>query len=142
MESGPVTKPTRLRVRSNSKTDDKEKDKKRPKYKDFNDFIAKHRLKKDDPETADLVRTHTRIGGEEGSGIYSGSYHISDEEYLTFMKLYYRDVVAKGVPEYLTEKQLTGDKLGPIAIDIDLHFALDVTSRLYSKDHIEDLALG
>jgi|Laugresbdmm110sn_2_1035109.scaffolds.fasta_scaffold00198_4 P4 family phage/plasmid primase-like protien len=143
MESGLAVKPARLRVRSNSKTDDKEKEKKKTiKYKDFNDFIAKHRLKKDDPETVDLVRTHTRIGGEEGSGIYSGSYHISDEEYLTFMKLYYRDIVAKGGVEYLTEKQLTGDKIGPIAIDIDLHFALDIKSRLYSKDHIEDLALG
>lgn len=109
------------------------------KYKDFNDFMIKHVIKKDDK--SGKQPTHTRIG-DQSQGIHGGSYHISDDEWHTFMQLYYKQIVEKKTPEYLTEKQLHGSSKSPIAIDIDLHFALDTKSRLYSKEHVEDLING
>jgi P4 family phage/plasmid primase-like protien len=109
------------------------------KYKDLNDFMIKHVIKKEDK--SEKQPTHTRIG-DQSQGIHGGSYHISDDEWPTFMQLYYKQIVEKGVPEYLTEKQLHGSSKSPIAIDIDLHFALDLNTRLYSKEHVEDLING
>ena len=117
---------------------------KKVKYSNFQDFLIKHRIDKKKGAASgsgtDCVKTstHTRIGGDESSGIYGGNYHISDAEYETFMQLYYNEIVRKNTPEYLTEKQLTGGN-GPIAIDLDLHFALDLPERVYTTEHIEDL---
>ena len=63
-------------------------------YRNYQDFISKHHIDKDDKET---FITNTRIGNP------GGKYHISDEEYPTFLDLYYRDIVSKGANEYLTE---------------------------------------
>lgn len=109
------------------------------KYKDLNDFMIKHVIKKEDK--SEKQPTHTRIG-DQSQGIHGGSYHISDDEWPTFMQLYYKQIVEKNAPEYLTEKQLHGSSKSPIAIDIDLHFALDLKTRLYSKEHVEDLING
>jgi P4 family phage/plasmid primase-like protien len=106
------------------------------KYKDFHDFMFKHLIKKEDK--SEVQPTHTRIG-DSSLGIHGGSYHIPEEEYELFMKLYYDHVIIKNTPEDLTEKQLAGSPKSPIAIDIDLHFAYDTKERLYSKEHIEDL---
>lgn len=131
---------------------------KKPKYNNFQDFLIKHSVKK--PKSSDNLAnvainaagaeliepktpTHTRIG-DQANGIYGGSYHIPDDEYLTFMQLYHREVITKNAMEYLTEKQLTGENgiNGPIAIDLDLHFALDLPERVYTHDHLEDLING
>ena len=109
------------------------------KYKDFTDFMIKHVIKKDDK--SGKGPTHTRIG-DKSQGIHSGSYHIPDDEWSSFMQLYYKHVVEKGADEYLTEKQLIESSKSPIAIDIDLHFALETKSRLYTKEHIDDLIGG
>lgn len=116
------------------------------KYTNLQDFLIKHRTNKKNaaatpPGDGTTVPTHTRIG-DEGSGIFGGSYHVGDDEYETFMQLYFGEVVAKGTHEYLTEKQLTEENrqsYGPIAVDLDLHFALEHSERVYSKTHIEDL---
>lgn len=108
------------------------------KYRDLKDFLYKHNVKKTESESATGTITHTRIGGKEnGETIFGGSYNIPDEVFDTFMSLYYQDVVVKGAAEFLTEKQLSN--VGPIAIDIDLHFALDIPNRVYSQEHIEEL---
>jgi hypothetical protein len=104
-------------------------------YRDFKEFMFKHLVKKGDDSKP---ITHTRIGGNEnGEVVYGGSYHIPDEEKDIFMKLYYQHVIVDKNDEFLTEKQIV-DKC-PIAIDIDLHFALDIEERVYSKEHIDDL---
>ena len=81
--------------------------------------------------------THTRIGDDK-SGIHGGAYYIPDDIHDKFMDLYYRDVISKNKPEYLTEKQLMTDS-SPIAVDLDLHFALDLENRVYSQEHLDDL---
>lgn len=81
--------------------------------------------------------THTRIGDEK-SKIYGGSYHIPPEQRSVFWKLYHKEIVAKNKVEYLTEKQNI-DGTSPIAVDLDLHFALDLPERVYSQDHLDDM---
>lgn len=101
-------------------------------YTGFKDFTIKHIRKAGD--SSDI--THTRIG--DGAEIKGGSYHIPDDKLSLFWQYYYRDVVAKGNPEYLTEKQREKD--GPIAVDLDFRFNYDeVTTRQHDKEFIEDL---
>jgi len=114
------------------------KPKKEPKTikaKTLNDFLKNHAIIKSDVAPP-LESTNTRIG-DTSSGIYGGNYHISDEDYPEFLKLYHRDILAKGNAEYLTERQLTAN--GPILVDVDLRFAYDIKTRLYNPDHIHDL---
>lgn len=100
-------------------------------YKDLQDFLSKHAVQKGDNKPI----TNTRIG-EKALNIYGGSYHISDEEYPTFLRMYYDEIVAGKKKEYLTEKQR--DKDGPILSDIDLRYAYEVDERQYTIDHVED----
>ena len=100
----------------------------RPKTKpasNYQDFIGSHWIGKDDPRQS----TNTRITG--------GKYHISDEEYPTFLSHYYKDVVSKNGDEYLTEKQR--DTGGPIAIDFDFRYAYEVTEKQYGDQHIASI---
>jgi len=99
----------------------------------FPDYLSRHIIKKNaDPKP---VITNTRIPGVGAAG--GGSYHITDEEYPTFLKLYYQHVFVQNHPEFLTETQREED--GPILVDIDLRHDYSVTNRQYSKDHILDL---
>jgi P4 family phage/plasmid primase-like protien len=98
------------------------------KYKNYQDFIRQHYVDKDDKTTP---ITNTRIGNP------GGKYHISNLEYTEFLDLYYRDVVSKGLPEFLTEKQL--DRGGPIVVDIDLRYTYETTEKQYKKTHIDDI---
>uniref|UniRef100_A0A6C0JMB7 SF3 helicase domain-containing protein n=1 Tax=viral metagenome TaxID=1070528 RepID=A0A6C0JMB7_9ZZZZ len=104
-------------------------------YRDINDFLSKHYIQKG----SDKPITNTRIGDKD-NGIHGGSYHISDAEYPTFLKLYYRDVILTKKKEYLTEKQLSGN--GPILVDIDFRHDYEVDERQYTKEHVEDLIDG
>ena len=102
------------------------------KYTSFKDFTIKHIRKSGD--TTEI--THTRIG--DNKDIRGGSYHINDDELPTFLQLYYRDIVSKGNPEYITEKQREKD--GPIAVDLDFRYDYDdITTRQHDKELIEDL---
>jgi hypothetical protein len=97
------------------------------------DFIKSHYIDTENP----LPTTNTRIKGEHGeTKMGGGNFHISDEEYPTFLKLYAEKIVATNGLENLTEKQLED---GPILIDIDLKYGLDVKSRLHNEDYIEEL---
>ena len=103
----------------------------------LSDFLFKHLVKTGEASEERPI-TNTRIG-DTPSGIYGGSYHIPDAEYDQFLKILYKSIIEKNGKEYLTEKQL--DANGPIAIDIDLRFKYDVTERIYTKDHINDIIL-
>lgn len=110
------------------------------KYKTLQECLKHYKYtKKTGEEVANNITgpTHTRIG-DESSNIYGGAYCIPDDVYDEFMRLYYQDVVSKNKPEYLTEKQLTNGH-SPIAVDLDLHFSLDLNGRVYTQDHIDDL---
>ena len=97
-------------------------------YKNYQDFIRRHFVDKDDKTTA---ITNTRIGNP------GGKYHIDPSEYDLFLNLYYRDVVSKGIQEFLTEKQM--DTGGPIVVDIDLRYTYETTEKQYKNTHIEDM---
>lgn len=104
-------------------------------FKDLNEFLAKHSSKTEKKE-ANVSPTHTRIP-DQTLNIYGGSYIIPREELKVFMNLYYQNVFVKKKLEYLTEKQL--EKNGPILIDVDLRYSIDVESRQHSREHILDL---
>lgn len=97
-------------------------------------FLKNHIIKKD----SDKRSTNTRIGDEE-SGIYGGNYHVPDEEYESFMKMIYKDVIKKKTPEYLTETQMD---TGPMLVDIDIRHDLSIVSRQYSELNIGELVNG
>jgi hypothetical protein len=102
--------------------------------KKYTDYLQKYYYKSNTSEP-DKEKTNTRIG-DKTSGISGGIYHIPDEHYEEFVKLYHSEIYAKGRFEYLTEKQLeTG---GPILIDIDFRYQNTVTERPHSKDHVID----
>ena len=82
--------------------------------------------------------THTRIG-DKALGIFGGSYKIDDNDWKSFMELYYQHVFVNSQVEYLTEKQLTEN--GPILIDIDLRYDTAITSKQHTTDHIIDAVM-
>ena len=102
----------------------------------ISDFLKTHSIKKDNTTTINKEITNTRIG-DKTLNIYGGSYHIPDDEYDTFLKIYYNDIVAKQGVEYLTEKQLPDE--GPILIDIDLRYKYEVNEKQHTKEHVFDL---
>ena len=105
-------------------------------YRDVFDFLSQHIVKKRVDSTDKSTITNTRIG-DKNSGISGGSYNITDAEYPTFLKLYYRDIIKKNAHEYLTEKQRDGD--GPILIDIDIRHTYDTDERQYTSEHVDDM---
>jgi len=100
-------------------------------YRNFNDFLIKHRT--NDNETI----THTRIGDKKT--ILSGKYTINDEELDIFYKLYHRHVFVEGNSEYLTEKQ--NKKFNPILVDLDFRYEPTVKTRQHSEEHLEDIVI-
>ena len=102
------------------------------KYKNLTEFLKQHSKK---PENGHGP-SHTRIGDSKLK-IHGGSYYIDDNEWSSFMKLYWKDIVSKKKTEYFTEKQMSEN--APIAVDLDLHFAYDLSERVYEQDHLDDL---
>jgi len=100
-------------------------------YKNLDDYLSKHKFVSE----SDGSPTHTRIGSKTLK-ISGGSYTITEEEKDIFHELYCRKVFTDKKPEYLTEKQISD---GPILIDFDFKFSVDVDKRLYTKSHIEDI---
>ena len=99
-------------------------------------FLLKHILKKGNPEQKNI--TNTRIGEKNSNGIMGGSYSIDDKNYEKFLKLYERDILnKKNKSEYLTEKQLENE--GPLLVDIDLRYSIDIDSRQHNSDHIQEI---
>lgn len=97
-------------------------------YKNYQDFIGAHFMSSDDNREI----TNTRING--------GKFHIPDDEYDEFLSMYYKDIVARGHNEHLTEKQR--DTGGPIVVDLDFRYNEGVTSRQHNIDIIHTLVLA
>jgi P4 family phage/plasmid primase-like protien len=84
-----------------------------------------------------LEKTNTRIKDIK-NGISGGTYHIPDNEYDSFLKMYYHEVIRNGVTDHLTEKQLESG--APIVVDIDLRYDYElVTERKHTKEHVIDI---
>jgi P4 family phage/plasmid primase-like protien len=109
-------------------------------YHSYQDFLKKHIKPKNNPSITNADITNTRIGDKDGS-IYGGNFIISDEEYPTFLDLYYKQIIATKEQEYLTEKQRS-DGTGPILIDIDFKHEYNINERQYTIDHIEDAVMA
>lgn len=103
-------------------------------YSNLNDFFIKHSTK----TKKGVSYTHTRIP-DKNLNIFGGSFIIPNEEEDIFYNLYYKSVFLEKKKEYLTEKQL--DKNCPIAIDFDFRYNSDVTTRLHSPEHIQDMII-
>ena len=101
-------------------------------------FLASHAVRKNATGTPPTVAsTHTRIPNPT-EGVCGGSYGIPDEDYETFMRLYHNHVVLGENTEHLTEKQLTNGK-GALVVDLDLHFPLEVTQRVFTEENLQHL---
>uniref|UniRef100_A0A6C0I2U2 SF3 helicase domain-containing protein n=1 Tax=viral metagenome TaxID=1070528 RepID=A0A6C0I2U2_9ZZZZ len=103
----------------------------------FANFIRQHLKPKNDTTVTNADVTNLRIGNSD-MAIFGGNYIIPDSEYPEFLGLYYRDIMAKGKPEYLVEKQRT-DGSGPILVDIDFRHDYGVTEKVYTAEHVDDL---
>ena len=103
-------------------------------YNDLFDFLTKHNHKKDENGNNEI--THTRMPNTELK-VYGAAYHIDKEELPTFYKLYYEHVFVKNRKEYLTEKQL--EEGGPILVDFDFRYDINVTKRIHTIEHIQDI---
>jgi P4 family phage/plasmid primase-like protien len=102
----------------------------------LSDFLKSHMVKKGDNQENPKEITNTRIGDKK-TNTFGGSYHIPDDEYDTFLKIYYNEIIQNNREEFLTEKQLPEN--GPILIDIDLRYDYDTTEKHHTKDHVFDL---
>ncbi len=106
-------------------------------YNDLSDFLSKHSVNNRTAGAGNQKTiTHTRIGSQE-LNVYAGAFSIDKEELPIFRRLYYEHVFVKGRKEYLTERQLDGN--GPILVDLDFRYEYDVTKRLHTSEHIQDL---
>ncbi len=98
----------------------------------YQQFMETHRI------TDQSVKpTHTRIGNS-GLKIASGKYHIGKDELKDFHDLYYNHVLIQGYKEYLTEYQL---EEGPILVDMDFRFPLNINTRIYGEQEIQKIVL-
>jgi len=102
------------------------------RVKGLSEFLKSNKFDK----SKDSTPTNTRIADAE-NGIFGGSYTIPDDKYCEFIELYFQEIVSKNRCEYLTEKQL--DKGGPILVDIDMRFAVDIKERQYTDEHVADI---
>ena len=105
------------------------------KSSSYEKFLIKHKCTKDDPNGNE--KTHYRMPDPEIGPYHAGAYSIPEEEYATFIDLYFKEIVSKNKYDTMVENQLAND--GPFLVDIDLHFDVNQTTRVYTFDHIEEL---
>lgn len=84
------------------------------------------------PNSGNVI-THTIIPCTETKGVKGGSFTILPDELSYFYSLYYPYVILAGNREYFTEKQ---NEIGPIAVDLDFRYSIDVTTRQHKLSHI------
>jgi len=95
-------------------------------------FLLHYALKKDNTQ----VLTHTEFGKT-----IKRTFHIPNDKYDQYMKLYYKDVIKQKRTRNIIERQLifkNGDS-GPLLLDVDLQFLDQYTTRQYSLHHINEL---
>jgi P4 family phage/plasmid primase-like protien len=108
------------------------------KYKDLQEFLLNHDKKSVGANCDNKDLTHTRIGNKD-LHIYGNSFIINEDKLDIFYRLYYEYIFVKNNKEYLTEKQL-GEN-GPILIDLDFRYDINVNERIHTTQNIYDLVL-
>lgn len=111
-----------------------------PKYRTLDEFLKAHKYEKG----SEKPLTHTRIGDKNGT-VYAGAYSIPDEHMEQFYDLYCQKVFPesqtkkKGTKhyEYLTERQ--NEDSGPILVDFDFRYKIDIKERQHNEGHIIDI---
>ena len=98
----------------------------------YKSFLIQHKQNKESQEIQEW--THTRIGSKD-HGVYAASYCIPPHSIDNFYKCYFNYV--NDNEEYLTERQLKEN--GPILVDIDFRYKIDITTRQHTSDHILDI---
>ena len=83
--------------------------------KQYSDFLNSHYVKKEDNKPFTNARMPDKKNGKAGA-----SYHIDENEYQEFLKMYAKEIIVKNIPDHLTELQL--DNNGPILVDLDFHY--------------------
>jgi P4 family phage/plasmid primase-like protien len=93
-------------------------------------FLFKHKM----PQGGQA--THTQLPSRDLC-VYAGSFEIKLPEMDEFYTVYKEHVFAKGLQAYLTEQQL---EEGPLMIDLDLRYHLDVLTRQHTPQHVHEFA--
>jgi P4 family phage/plasmid primase-like protien len=96
-------------------------------------FLKQYAYKKDNANQQTI--THTRIGDKKD--IYGGAYCIPPDKMDDFYRLYHTKVFKNKKMEYLTEKQGPGE--GPVLVDFDFRYNIDVEDRKHNQGHIVDI---
>ena len=94
-------------------------------------FLEEHKCIKG----KNMTSTHTRIPDKQ-LNIYAGAYLIPHEDNVNFKEVYCDKVFNKNEQEFLTEAQLP--TAGPILIDLDFRYSIDIEERQHTGDHIMD----
>ena len=97
-------------------------------------LLNNHRYIKGNTE----IMTHQRYANESiklRGGVFT---LLGDEKINQFNKLYVKEILEGSKDAYLIERQLT-DGTGPICVDIDLRFDIDVTERIFNSEFIDEL---
>jgi len=82
-----------------------------------------------------IASTHTRIPDKQ-LNIYAGAYVINEDDMDVFKQAYCDKVFTNNQQEFLTEAQLP--TAGPILIDLDFRYSIDIEERQHTEDHIMD----
>ena len=81
--------------------------------------------------------THTKIGDTK-LNVFGGCYSIPLENIGEFYAHYKKAVLVNKINAFMTEKQLDE---GPILIDLDFRYPVEIEDRQHSKKHITDLII-
>ena len=95
-------------------------------------FLEEHKCIKGQ----NIASTHTRIPDKQ-LNIYAGAYVINEEDVSAFKLAYCDKVFTNNQQEFLTEAQLP--TAGPILIDLDFRYDVEVEERQHTADHIMDV---
>lgn len=101
-------------------------------FETLEQFLSHHTIKKD--STQEL--THTEFGKT-----IKRTFHIPNDKYDQYMKLYYKDVIKPRRTRNIIERQLIfkNADAGPLLLDVDLQFLDQYTTRQYTSHHIYEL---
>lgn len=96
-------------------------------------FLNERIIKKD----SNLELTHIEYGGE----FSNKKFHIKNEDYLEYKRLYYKDVLKIDRTHNILERQLIHktDNCGPMLIDIDLRHESSLQTRQYNMTDVDNL---
>lgn len=95
-----------------------------------------NRFRKTDKDQKESV-TNYRIASkdkDDENRIYGGVFCVPELDYAGMLNRYYKEVLAPGNIEFLTEAQLQNN--GPLLVDFDFRFPYETTERQYTKEHL------